>query len=113
MKQRLVGLAAAVIVIAAVMLSSSVVDVSANTDLPGVSGFSESAEVSLEDSSYGEVEITDHREGYVRIHMKRLGSTVLTVKDGAETYLYKVEVINENGVSRIDVSPVSKESTGA
>ena len=111
-KQRLVGLAAAGIVIAIVMFSSSVVDVTVNTDLPGSPSFSDSAAVSLEDSSYGEAEITDPQGGYVRIHMNRFGSTIMTVRDGEKTYLYQIETIRDNGILLIDVSPVSGEGAG-
>lgn len=112
-KQRLAGLAAAVVVIAVVIFTASVVDVTVNTDLPGSPSFSDSATVSLEDSSYGDAEISDPKSGYVRIHMKKLGSTTMTVRDGEETYLYHVGVINENGILLLDVSPVSDESNGS
>ena len=112
MKQRLVGLAAAVTVIAVVMFTASVVDVSVSTDLPGSPSFSDAAAISLEDSSYGDAEITDPHDGYVRIHMKKFGSTVMTVVDGDKTYLYNVQVIKENGVLLIDVSPLSEGSAG-
>ena len=109
-KQRLVGLAAALIVIAVVMFSSSIVDVTMSTDLPGSPSLSDSAVISLEDSSYGEAEISDPQGGYVRIHMSKFGSTFMTIRDGDKTYRYKVEVISENGVLLIDLSPATEES---
>ena len=109
-KQRLVGLAAALIVIAVVMFSSSIVDVTMSTDLPGSPSFSDSAVISLEDSSYGEAEISDPKGGYVRIHMSKFGSTFMTIRDGDKTYRYRVEVISENGVLLIDLSPATEES---
>lgn len=110
-KQQLVGLAAALIVIVASVLFASAVDIEGNTVLPDEPSFSDSATVSLEDSSYGDVELTDPQGGYVRIHLKKYGSVVMTVKDKDKIYLYKVEAIDDNGIGRIEVNPVTEEST--
>ena len=43
----------------------------------------------------------------MKIHLKKYGSTVMTVKDGDKTYLYSVEIIDDHGVKQIAVNTIS------
>lgn len=101
---KLAGLGAAVVTIA-VCLFVSGVDVNVNTSLPDEPSFSDSAVISLADSSYGEAEIVDAAGGYVHVHMTKYGATGLTVTDGDKVYEYKVEAKQSDGTNLIDITP--------
>ena len=101
---KLAGLGAAVVTIA-VCLFVSGVDVNVNTPLPDEPSFSDSAVISLADSSYGEAEIVNAASGYVHVHMTKYGATGLTVTDGDKVYEYKVEAKQSDGTNLIDITP--------
>ena len=101
---KLAGLGAAVVTIA-VCLFVSGVDVNVNTPLPDEPSFSDSAVISLTDSSYGEAEIVNAASGYVHVHMTKYGATGLTVTDGDKVYEYKVEAKQSDGTNLIDITP--------
>ncbi|MBQ9673596.1 MAG: hypothetical protein IJV39_03115 [Ruminococcus sp.] len=107
-KQRLAGLALAVIVIAVIIFFKSTIDVSVNMDLPDEPSFSDSAVISLKDSSYGNAEILDAKEGYVSVHMTKYGSTVMTVTDGDKTYEYNVEAKMIDNINQIEITKKEK-----
>ena len=101
---KLAGLGAAVVTIAVCLFVSSV-DVNVNMPLPDEPSFSDSAVISLADSSYGEAEIVDAAGGYVHVHMTKYGTTGLTVTDGDKVYEYKVEAKQSDGTNLIDITP--------
>lgn len=105
-KKQLIGFAA-VIVAVIFMLFSNNIDVESYYELPDLVNLSASAVVSLEDQSFGEVEIQDVKDSpaSIHIHLKKRGTTVMTVKDGAKIYRYNVEVKSVFEQSRLSITP--------
>ena len=104
-KKRLVGALVAVAVIAVLLITIPQVNMDVGMPLPDDVKLSDSAVAELEDSSFGEVQITDAKEGYVNIKAKKYASTVMTITDGDKTYRYDVTAYSRDGNSYLDVTP--------
>lgn len=104
-KKSFTGLIPVVVTAAVIMFNSNSVDISLYTDLPGSPSFSDAAVIELGNPEFGEASITDAENGEIYIHMKRQGTTYLTVLDGEKVYSYSAEVKDINGVKQIEITP--------
>lgn len=102
--KRWVGLGVSVLAIAGILLFSSP-DTSVSMPLPDDVSFSDTAVVALADDSYGEAKILNPEDGYVNIHMKKYGSTVMTITDGDKIYQYDIELKMIDNINQIEVIP--------
>lgn len=106
-KKQLVGSLPAVVITASLLIFSfSTIDSNLTTYLRDEPSFSKSAVIELEDSSYGDAQIIDAEKGYVQVHIKKLGTTTLTITDGDKIYVYNVEAkFVRGGHCNVEITP--------
>lgn len=107
-KYRLAGGGIVIVMLAAatvIFLTGGGMETSVSMPLPDEPSFSDSAVVSLDDSSFGEAAIITPIEGYVKVTAKKQGSAVMTITDNGKEYKYDVKTYRENSRTQIDITP--------
>ncbi len=103
--QKLVGLLVPVIVVVVMTFTLPQVDLQATEQLPGEAVFSEEGStVEVEDDSICGVQLVSPEEGTVYLYAHKYGVTGFRIKDGDQEKQYSLEVYNDQGVDRIQIT---------
>lgn len=105
-KKKILGLIPFIVGSIMLIVSFNKINISESRPLPDSPSLSQSAAIELEDRSYGEANFIDAGKGFVKVHMKKIGSTTLKVTDGEKVYLYNVQVkFMKGGHCNVEIIP--------
>lgn len=105
--QKLVGLAIPAVTAAVLMLQAPQTALSVYDTLPDEPALSDAATLSVEDESIAEVSFTDAESARIYIEVHDCGTTVITVQDGDSERQYTLEVYDDGGVWRTNLTPIT------
>lgn len=108
--QKIVGIlipAAAAVVIA---LYAPQTDLQCTEPLPGNPSFSEEAAVEVDDSSICTAALHSAEEGIIYLYAHKHGVTEMAIRDGETEVRYSIEIYNDHGTDRIDITLIEPET---
>ena len=104
--QKIVGLAIAVVTIAVLMFTARPTALSYYDSLPDEPALSASATISVEDDSIAAVSFVNPEDARIYVEAYQNGATVIVVRDGDRELNYTLEVYEDDGVRRVDITPL-------
>ena len=104
--QKIVGLLAPIVVVAATLLMPQTVDFASTQFLPDNPVLTENAVIAVDNTDVAEIRVSNTGEdSTIFIHVHTYGKTSFTIKDGDKEYHYDINIYVDNlGVSQIDIT---------
>ena len=104
--QKLAGFVVPLAIAIAMLLATPQLSLNTYKQLPGELSLSAEATVEVEDSSVAGVRLTIPEEGGVLIEAHKYGTTAITVTDGDWEMRYSIEVIKEDDITEVRITPL-------
>ena len=103
-KQKVAGFLIPVITVAVLAFAVPQVRLTVIQPLPGEPSFSAEATVTVGDASVADVQLDSPESGVVRISAHKYGKTGVYITDASETLYYDLEVFDDSGVDRVEIT---------
>ena len=104
--QKIAGLLAPIVVVAAMLLMPQTVDFTSTQFLPDNPALTENAVIAVDNTDVAEIRVSNIGEdSTILIHVHAYDKTSFTIKDGDKEYHYDINIYVDNlGVSQIDIA---------
>ena len=104
--QKIAGLLAPIVVVAAMLLMPQTVDFTSTQFLPDNPALTENAVIAVDNTDVAEIRVSNIGEdSTILIHVHAYDKTSFTIKDGDKEYHYDINIYVDNlGVSQIDIT---------
>ncbi len=104
--QKIAGLLAPIVVVAAMLLMPQTVDFTSTQFLPDNPVLTENAVIAVDNTDVAEIRVSNTGEdSTIFIHVHAYNKTSFTIKDGDKEYHYDINIYVDNlGVSQIDIT---------
>ena len=103
--QKLIGFLVPLAAMIVLLLVTPQVSMTVDDYLPDEPSLSSEATVTVEDPSVAEINLTIPENDRVRITAHKYGTTAFIIKDGDREMRYSIDVYDDNGVYRADITP--------
>lgn len=82
------------------------VDISGDSILPEGYSYSESAEITVDDTDLAQITFKDAEAGILHVEAKKHGETTFTIKDGDKEQRFAIKIKKEDGHTQLEIEPL-------